>query len=104
MLPSVPALLHEIQVEGAFRDGVFLVTVHDPVASAQGDIELALYSSFLPIPKEGTFGDGEDLIAKEDVPGAYKLTTEMIKINVGRDRVRVKVTNTGDRPIQVRYV
>ena len=30
VLDTVPGLLHEIQVEGAFPDGVFLVTVHDP--------------------------------------------------------------------------
>lgn len=100
-MPSVPSLLHEIQVEGAFRDGVFLVTVHDPIASAEGDMELALYGSFLPVPKEGTFGDGGEMMKREDLPGAYKLAKERIKINVGRERVRVKVTNTGDRPIQV---
>lgn len=27
VLPSVPTLLHEIMVEGTFRDGTFLVTV-----------------------------------------------------------------------------
>ncbi|KAL8279235.1 hypothetical protein RQP46_008272 [Phenoliferia psychrophenolica] len=101
VLPSVPGLLHEIQVEGAFHDGVFLVTVHDPIASAQGDLSLALYSSFLPIPPEGTFGDGLDEVKREDLPGALILRTEPITINVGRKRVKVRVTNTGDRPIQI---
>ena len=78
------------------------MTVHDPVASAQGDLKLALYGSFLPVPAEGTFGDGEDQMARKDLPGALILRKDPIKINVGRERVRVRVTNTGDRPIQVR--
>lgn len=101
--PSVPALLHEIQVEGAFPDGVFLVTVHDPIASAFGDLSLALYGSFLPIPEQSLFGSGsgDEVVAREDLPGAIVVRGEPIKLNVGRERVRVKVTNTGDRPIQV---
>lgn len=93
--------MHEIQVEGTFPDGVFLVTVHEPVASALGDLKIALYGSFLPIPPDGTFGDGMEEVKREDVPGAITLRKEPIKINVGRKRVKVKVTNLGDRPIQV---
>lgn len=80
---------------------MFLVTVHEPIASAHGDLSLALYGSFLPIPSEGTFGDGMEEVKREDVPGAMTLRKEPIKINVGRKRVKVKVTNLGDRPIQV---
>lgn len=64
---------------------------------------MALYGSFFPIPKEGTFGNGLDEIQRVDLPGALVLAKEPIKINVGRKRVKVKVTNTGDRPIQVRF-
>ncbi|BGP52043.1 Urease [Rhodotorula kratochvilovae] len=104
--PHVPALLHEIQVEGAFPDGVFLVTVHDPIssASADDDLTLALYGSFLPLPAEGVFPKGIEEpvgLADEQLPGALVLRKEMIRINEGRERVRLKVTNTGDRPIQV---
>lgn len=130
---TVPALLHEIQVEGAFLDGVFLVTVyvllfslhrlaisppslaphrahtptlvllsHDPIASPHGDLELALYGSFLPIPKWETFSGGDEDLKREELPGAIVFKQDApIPINVGRNRVRVKVTNTGDRPIQV---
>ncbi|KAI5481304.1 hypothetical protein MNV49_004926 [Pseudohyphozyma bogoriensis] len=101
VLPNVPSQLHEIQVEGAFPDGVFLVTVHDPVSSALGDIELALYGSFLPIPNPELFGPGDEEVKREDLPGALVLKKEGIKLNEGRERVKVKVTNTGDRPIQV---
>lgn len=94
-------MFHEIQVEGAFLDGVFLVTVHDPITSLHGDIALALYGSFFPIPAEGTFTGGDEVTERHELPGAVVVKDEMIKINVGRQRVRVRVTNTGDRPIQV---
>ncbi|GAA5999785.1 hypothetical protein JCM10207_005910 [Rhodosporidiobolus poonsookiae] len=101
--PQVPALLHELQVEGAFPDGVFLVTVHSPISSAAGDLNLALYGSFLPIPKTGTFPDEQpgDGLTDEELPGAVVVRKEAIKLNEGRERVKVRVTNTGDRPIQV---
>lgn len=35
------------------------------------------------------------------IPGEYILRKEEIKANVGRKTVRVEVSNTGDRPIQV---
>lgn len=103
-MPSVPALLHEIQVEGTFKDGVFLVTVHDPIASLEGDITLALYGSFFPIPKDGTFTGGNEVVLRHELPGAVVVKNEVIKINVGRERVKLRVTNTGDRPIQVRVL
>ncbi|KWU45181.1 urease [Rhodotorula sp. JG-1b] len=104
--PAVPFLLHEIQVEGAFPDGVFLVTVHDPICSpsVNDDLSLALYGSFLPLPAEGVFPKGTDEpkgLKDEEVPGAIVVRKEPIRINEGRERVRLKVTNTGDRPIQV---
>ncbi|GAA5990378.1 hypothetical protein JCM11641_002343 [Rhodosporidiobolus odoratus] len=100
--PAVPSLLHELQVEGAFPDGVFLVTVHDPIATSGTtlDLTLALYGSFLPIPAPGVFPSEE---VREDyiTPGEMVLRKEGITINEGRERVKVRVTNTGDRPIQV---
>lgn len=47
---GVPELLHDVQVEGTFPDGTKLVTVHSPVASEDGDLSLAMYGSFLPVP------------------------------------------------------
>src|ERR1700687_5527746 len=52
---GVPELLHEVQVEGTFADGTKLVTVHHPIASEQGDLALALYGSFLPVPGAARF-------------------------------------------------
>jgi len=31
VMPGVPEMLHELQVEGTFPDGTKLVTVHDPI-------------------------------------------------------------------------
>ncbi len=37
-----------LQVEGTFRDGTKLVTVHNPFTRENGDLALALHGSFLP--------------------------------------------------------
>ena len=50
VLPGVPEMLQEVQVEGTFPDGSKLVTVHHPIVAEHGDLELALYGSFLPVP------------------------------------------------------
>ncbi|OJA08723.1 hypothetical protein AZE42_07089 [Rhizopogon vesiculosus] len=102
VLPSVPPRLHEIQVEGTFPDGVFLVTVHDPICTDDGNLESALYSSFLPVPSQDKFPAVETtIISRESLPGAIIARKERITINAGRERIRLKVTNHGDRPIQV---
>src|SRR5258706_2842560 len=57
VMDGVPEMIADVQIEGTFRDGTKLVTVHDPIARADGDLALALYGSFLPVPAAGTFGD-----------------------------------------------
>ncbi len=42
-------------VEGTFLDGTFLVTVHQPVCTEEGDVRAALYSSFYPAPEASVF-------------------------------------------------
>ncbi|KAJ2158282.1 Urease [Coemansia sp. RSA 552] len=46
---AVPATVHEVQVEGTLPDGTFLVTVHHPVCTVDGDLRLALYGSGINI-------------------------------------------------------
>jgi urease gamma subunit/urease beta subunit len=96
--PGVAEMLHEVQVEGTFPDGTKLVTVHWPIAAEQGDLELALYGSFLPAPDVSKFEtDDEDaVIAGECLP----LDADLV-LNEGRDAIELEVTNLGDRPIQV---
>src|SRR5688500_7625563 len=50
VMAGVPERIHEVQVEGTFPDGTKLVTVHHPVAAEDGDLAMALYGSFLPVP------------------------------------------------------
>ncbi|KAJ3795853.1 urease [Lentinula aff. detonsa] len=102
VLSDVPGLLHEIQVEGTFVDGVFLVTVHDPICTESGNLEAALYGSFLPIPSQSAFpSSNPDDYAPAKAPGAIIAKKERIIINKGRERVRLRVTNNGDRPVQI---
>lgn len=35
------------------------------------------------------------------IPGEYRLAEGDIEINAGRDTVKIRVANTGDRPVQV---
>jgi urease len=102
VLPSVPSTLHEIQVEGTFPTGTYLVTVHNPIATDDGDLARALYGSFLPIPDQDLFTPYEAAAyeaAKQ--PGAVVAVKGKVSLNGGRRRVRLKVTSKGDRPIQV---
>jgi urease subunit gamma/beta len=107
VLPSVPEMVTEVQVEGTFLDGTKLVTVHRPISLARGDLELALYGSFLPVPDAALFPlddvstagratDSETVIAgqiwTEDAP---------IELSAGRRTLACEVIHTGDRPIQV---
>jgi urease subunit gamma/beta len=71
VLPGVPELIPEVQVEATFPDGTKLVTVHQPIEA----------SGFIP---------GEVI----PLPGE-------IILNEGRATLTLDVSNTGDRPIQV---
>jgi urease subunit gamma/beta len=99
VMDGVPEMIHDVQVEGTFPDGSKLVTVHHPIVRDDGDLALALYGSFLPVPALTRFGDapsGSDL-----VPGAIAAAAGDIELNAGRPTLALAVTNTGDRPIQV---
>jgi urease subunit gamma/beta len=99
VMPGVGAMLHEVQVEGTFPDGTKLVTVHAPIALPQGDLALALYGSFLPVPAKSVFPDVEN--EPQLVPGEVLPSAEPIVLNEGREAIEVRVKNLGDRPIQV---
>ena len=97
VMPGVPELVAEVQIEGTFPDGTKLVTVHHPIAAEHGDLALALYGSFLPVPSTDRF----PAAPAEDEPGAVSVAAGEITINAGRPTVAVAVTNLADRPIQV---
>jgi len=97
VMAGVPELVGEVQVEGTFPDGTKLVTVHHPIADEHGDLALALYGSFLPVPAHQEFADD----AGSDEPGAVQTVAGELTINAGRAVATLTVTNLADRPIQV---
>ncbi|KAJ1971446.1 Urease [Dimargaris xerosporica] len=105
VLPAVPALVKDVQVEGTVRNGCFLVTINEPIATVDGDLPLALGGSFLPVPDNATMFPWNDKIAKEyhsDLqPGALFAQASDIVLHPHRPRCSLRVTNDGDRPIQV---
>jgi urease subunit gamma/beta len=100
VLPGVPEMIEEVQVEGTFPDGSKLVTIHHPVVVDHGDLELALYGSFLPLPSRQRFGDAPN-VTGHNPPGELLPAAGEIVLNEGRDAISIAVTNKGDRPIQV---
>lgn len=102
VLPEVCSTLHEIQVEGTFPSGTYLVTVHNPISTDDGDLSRALYGSFLPVPDNDLFPpivEADYEAAKN--PGAVITVKGQVTINENRKRLRLPVTSRGDRPIQV---
>lgn len=100
VLPGVPDLVHEVQVEGTFADGTKLVTVHDPISLEDGDLQLALYGSFLPAPAPSAFRKSPAVTSNVAV-GHIEVATGHIDLYAGRHRIDLTVTSRGDRPIQV---
>jgi len=99
---GVPEMIAEVQVEGTFPDGTKLVTVHHPIALENGNLELALHGSFLPVPELAVFGS-EELVETPAslVPGTVNTLEGELTLNEGREAVSLRVTNLGDRPVQV---
>ncbi len=77
VLPGVAAMVPMLQVEAAFPDGTKLVTVHEPIR-----------------PPAGAEVDALE-------PGAILAEEGEIELNAGRPKVRLRVVNTGDRPVQI---
>src|SRR6185503_7750920 len=97
VMPGVPEMIHDVQVEGTFPDGSKLVTVHHPISSENGDLSLALHGSFLPVPSLLVFQP----LPNGHEPGLVEPRPGDVELNAGREMVTLSVTNLGDRPIQV---
>jgi urease subunit gamma/beta len=97
VMTGVPEMVAEVQVEGTFPDGTKLVTVHHPISAENGNLELALHGSFLPVPHPSLFGT----MADDVIPGSCEPGKGDIELNAGRKTVSISVVNLGDRPIQV---
>ena len=113
VMDHVPEMIVEVQVEGTFPDGSKLVTVHHPIAAEHGNMELALYGSFLPPPvKRGLTpvpvpvpvpvrgSDPNGTVFSGSAGEIFPADGDIV-LNDGREPVQVIVTNRGDRPIQV---
>ncbi|OCK82269.1 urease [Lepidopterella palustris CBS 459.81] len=105
VIPSVVSSLSELMIEGTFPTGTYLVTVHHPISSDDGDLEKALYGSFLPVPSNDKFPLPDASVYEvSKQPGAViavKGEAGKVKLNEGRKRIKLKVVSKGDRPIQV---
>lgn len=97
VMPGVPEMVHEVQVEGTFPDGTKLVTVHQPICREWGDAALALYGSGLARAGKTWSPDS----ASGATPGDVQAADGPIELNAGRDKIELEVTNMGDRPVQV---
>ncbi len=74
------------------------MTIHNPICNENGDLELALRGSFLPIPRLESFKS----LANETIhPGKIHTLPGHIRLNEGHQFISIRVTNTADRPIQV---
>ena len=117
VMEGVPEMIHEVQIEGTFPDGSKLVTVHNPIVIEYGELEFALYGTFLPIPprrlipskklpvgnchiSEESFREIAEQ-APSDIPGQVFTESGELELNANRETVTLAVTNRGDRPIQV---
>jgi urease subunit gamma/beta len=74
--PGVATLVGMLQVEGMFPDGQKLVTIHEAIRAGREPVEGA-------------------------EPGEVEPAEGEIELSPGRETVRLTVTNTGDRPVQV---
>jgi urease subunit gamma/beta len=83
VMDGVSAMIPDIQVEATFTDGTKLVTVHNPIQPVKSSLK----------------GVGSDDVL---IPGEVLINfSEEIEININRERVKVVVSNLGDRPIQI---
>src|SRR5450432_3009230 len=97
VMSGVAEMVAEVQVEGTFPDGTKLVTVHHPIASENGDLRMAMYGSFLPVPELSLFANVNEIPS----PGECEFAAGELVLNENRPTATISVTNLGDRPIQV---
>jgi urease subunit gamma/beta len=73
VMPGIAEMIHDVQVEATFPDGTKLVTVHNPIRGGRA----------------------------KTVPGEIRAGKGDIELNPGRPTIKLKVSNSGDRPVQV---
>jgi len=98
VMPGVPGMIHEVQVEGTFPDGTKLITVHHPICRETGEPELALHGSGLQ--RQANPVKNPDNASGEH-PGRVLCDGPPRVLNPDREAIEIAVTNHGDRPVQV---
>ena len=78
VMPGVGDMMHMLQVEATFPDGTKLVTVHDPIRAGKKKVK-----------------------ANNVTPGEVVAKDGDMQINRGKQSSKIKVLNTGDRPVQI---
>ncbi len=73
VMPGIAEMIHDVQVEATFPDGTKLVTVHNPIRGGKA----------------------------KSVPGEVIPMKGDLELNAGREIIKIKVANSGDRPVQV---
>lgn len=103
VLDGIPKLIPQIQIEATFPDGTKLLTIHNPISLPDGNLNLALEGSFLPVPDLSVFQPSHNDEESTMEPGQIITLDDSngITLNAGRELVEITVTNTADRPIQV---
>lgn len=101
VLPGVPEMIADVQVEGTFPDGTKLVTVHEPICAEDGDAELALYGSGLDLNSRALPGGPHADDDGHPVPGESAPAPDPVVLNADRPTQTLEVVNMGDRPVQV---
>jgi urease subunit gamma/beta len=104
VMTGVPSMIDEIRLDGTFPDGVKTVVLHDPIMEENGNLMLALYGSFLPVPsREALQGNefGAQPAMLEGGVGEIILGTGDIELNAERRIIDISVDNRGDRPVQI---
>lgn len=99
VLPGVPEMIADVQVEGTFPDGTKLVTVHEPICADEGDSDLALYGSGLDAAQRALPAPHPDAVTTP--PGDVSPADDPVVLNAGRATLTLDVVNMGDRPTQV---
>ena len=103
-MEGVPAMLEEVRIEGTFPDGLRTVVLRNPVREESGNLALALYGSFLPIPSREQLEGAEFGAAPCMLEGGVGETITGqgdVEMNAGRRTVELPVINRGEHPIQV---
>jgi urease subunit gamma/beta len=99
VLRGVPEMATDVHIEGTFPDGTKLVAIRNPITADDGDLALALYGTFLPIPSLAVFKN--DPSSTDFLPGEYFPAEGDLTLNEGRPATDFPITNTSTRPIQI---